>query len=94
VPKENTRLEFKRLVVLLKVRKEVQIPPQRPFDKEDITRVKKTNFNGRVKKDVLHASIPWNMLEDFVEGESTCRIFPSAFSWKKQWMVQFGETFM
>ena len=66
--------------MLQKLREEVQISLQRPFDKEDITRVKKTNFNGScVKKDVLHASILWNMLEDFVEEESTCQNFPSAF---------------
>jgi hypothetical protein len=46
--------------------------------------VKKTNWSGRGKKEVLHAVIPWNKLEDFVEGESTCRDFPCAFLRKKR----------
>jgi hypothetical protein len=46
--------------------------------------VKKTNWSGRGKKEVLHAVILWNRLEDFVEGESTCHDFPCVFLWKKR----------
>jgi hypothetical protein len=69
--------------VLQRVRKQLQFPPERPFDKEDITWVKKTNSNGQLKKEVLHAIIPWNRLENFVKGESTYQDFPCTFQQKK-----------
>jgi hypothetical protein len=71
-PKGDRRLQLRRRSVLQKVHAHVQIPPNRPFDKEDIKWVKKTNCDGQGKKEVLHAIILWNKLEDFVEGESTC----------------------
>jgi hypothetical protein len=70
------------------LRQEVQFPPTDPFDKEDINWVEKTNHYGSVKKEVLQAIIPWNKLEHFVEGESTCRDFPWTFLQKKKAMVK------
>jgi hypothetical protein len=90
-PKGDMWLELRRHSVLQKVRAHVQIPPDRPFDKEDIKWVKKTNYSGRGKKEVLHAIIPWNRLEDFVKEESTCWDFPSAFLRKPWRMVQSGS---
>jgi hypothetical protein len=41
-----------------------------------------------MKKEVLHAIIPWNKLEYFVEGESTGRDFPCTFLRKKRPVVK------
>jgi hypothetical protein len=62
-----------------------------PFDKEDIMWVKKTNRSRCGKKEVFHAVIQWNKLEDFMEGESTCRNFSCAFFRKKRRAVQAGS---
>jgi hypothetical protein len=84
------KVVMRKQAVLRKVRAQFQFHPDRAFDKEDIKWVKNMNSNGRGKKEVLHAIIPWNRLEDFVEGESTSRGFPCAFLWKKQREVQLG----
>jgi hypothetical protein len=88
--KAEWRVHARRHIVLQRIRKQLQFPPKRPFDKEDITWMRNTNSNGRLKKEVLHAIILWNRLEDFVEGESICQDFPCAFHQKKQKSVQSG----
>jgi hypothetical protein len=84
------RQKERRLAMLRTLRQQVQFPLASLFDKEDINLVEKTNHCGSVKKEVLHAIIPWNRLEQFVEGESTCRDFPCTFLRKKKPVVKAG----
>jgi hypothetical protein len=87
----DRRAELRRLALLQKLQAQVQLLVPGPFDKEDIMWVKKTNWSGRGKKEVLHAVILWNRLEDFVEGESTYCDFPCAFLRKKKRAIHAGS---
>jgi hypothetical protein len=66
-----------RSTVLERMRARLQNPPAGPFDREDVTWRKELHSGrGGHVKEVHTAIIPWDRLEDFVEGEETMRDFP------------------
>jgi hypothetical protein len=84
-------LKRNRFGPLEKVRGRLQIPPKGPFYKDDITWEKQHNSGGeRNATDVTKAIILWNMIPDFVEGESTSCDFPCTFLKKKRKDVLLG----
>jgi hypothetical protein len=79
----DRRAELRRLVLLQKLRVQVQLPTPGPFDKEDIMWVKKTNWSGRGKKEVLHASFRGTSWKTSWKGNQPVAISPVRFSGRR-----------
>ena len=57
----------------------VQVPPPGPFDRTDLWWEAKSNQGNGNIKDTLKATIHWDRLDDFLEGEMSTRQFPCTF---------------
>ena len=75
----NTCLKV-RDVTLEKLRARLQIPPPGPFDRTDISWEEKINQGRGKSRSTCTAIIPWDRLEDFVDGEQSMRDFPCTFN--------------
>ena len=69
-----------RDITLEKLRARLQVPPEGPFDRTDITWEGRTNQGRGRCRDTLRAIIPWDRLGDFVAGEQSMRDFPCTFN--------------
>jgi hypothetical protein len=57
----------------------MQNPPPGKFDRTDLTWAEKVNQGGGNSKTVQKATILWERLQDFVDGEKERRSFPCTF---------------
>ena len=62
-----------------KVQASVQVPPPGPFSRTDILWEEKINAGNGYRRQTQKATIPWNRLEDFLEGEMSGRQHPCTF---------------
>jgi hypothetical protein len=70
----------------------LQNPGPGPFDREDLKWTKHVHSGrGGVSKPVHTATIRWDRLEDFVEGEETMRDFLCTLNRKKRPEVKLGS---
>jgi hypothetical protein len=67
----------------------LQNPAPGPFDRDNLTWTKQVHSGGGMKP-VHTAVIPWDRLEDFVEGEESMRDFPCTLNRKKRPEVKLG----
>jgi hypothetical protein len=69
-----------RDITLEKLRARLQVPPDGPFDRTDITWEGRTNQGRGRCRDTSRAIIHWDRLGDFVAGEQSMRDFPCTFN--------------
>ena len=62
-----------------KVQSSVQIPLPGPFNRADLKWEVKCNQGNGKRRETQKATIPWNRLDDFLEGEMTSRQHPCTF---------------
>ena len=62
-----------------KVKASVQTPPAGPFSRTDLQWESKTNQGCGKRRETKKATIPWNRLDDFLEGEMSGRQHPCTF---------------
>lgn len=62
-----------------KVRASVQRPPPGPFSRVDLLWEAKSNVGNGKRRETQKATIPWDRLEDFLEGEMSGRQHPCTF---------------
>jgi hypothetical protein len=78
--------------LLERVHCRLQNPPAGPFDREDLRWTKQINSGrGGLGKGIYSAIIPWDRLEDFVEGEESVCDFPCILNRKKRPDVKPGS---
>ena len=62
-----------------KVQNSVQTPPPGPFSRADLRWETKINVGCGKRRETQKATIPWNRLDDFLEGEMSGRQHPCTF---------------
>ena len=62
-----------------KVKMSVQIPPAGPFTRADLQWETKCNQGRGRRRETHKATIPWDRLDDFLEGEMSARQHPCTF---------------
>ena len=62
-----------------KVKRSVQVPPPGPFSRADLIWESKDNVGNGKRRQTQKATIPWDRLDDFLEGEMSGRQHPCTF---------------
>ena len=77
MPENQKRKSWRKMSE--KVKNSVQRPPDGPFSRVDLVWARKSIGGNGKRRDTKTATIPWDRLDDFVEGEMCSRQHPCTF---------------